>query len=404
MSRHRGRPEPVARLLASYSCAATANGLPWPLLLVLVWDEYAAGPHGVWVVGLAGAARMVPYVLLSWAVGSLGDHVRRDRLVRATLVLRLACLAGAGLAVAADRVGLAVVGATLAVAAGTPTFPALAASLPTVAPERKVRATEALVTIEVSSWVVGPALGGLMLAPPTRGWTLPLAVVLTAAAWVLIADVELPGPAERATDAVSGMLRAVASRPTAVGVLVVAGALNLSLTVTGIALLPLAHRSWDTGDAEFGLATALLGFGALGGPVLARLVTATVGRGLVALAVSLAVVAVSPVPWVALLPLALGGATAVVVESLLTGRLQDAMPDHYRAGALGLADSVMVGAALVGSLVTPALAEVVGPRPTVLLAAAAALVALVCWSRQSVVATASPAMVASGVPVPTMPG
>ena len=102
-------------------------------------------------------------------------------------------------------------------------------------------------------------------------------------------------------------------------------------------------------------------------------------RGLAALAAALLVVAVSPVPWVALVPLALGGATAVVVESLLTGRLQDAMPDHYRAGALGVADSVMVGACLVGSLVTPALVEAVGPRPTVLVGGAAALVArLVC--------------------------
>jgi len=122
------------------------------------------------------------------------------------------------------------------------------------------------------------------------------------------------------------------------------------------------------------VATAFLGFGALAGPLLARLVTATVRRGLVALAGALLVVAVSPVPWVALVPLALGGAAAVLVESLLTGRLQDAMPDKYRAGTLGVADSVMVGACLLGSLVTPALVEVVGPR--VLLALAATTIVL----------------------------
>ena len=400
----------VGRLLVSYSCASVANGLPWPLLLVLVWDRYGASPHGVWVVGLAGAARMMPYVLLSWAVGSLGDHVRRDRLVRATYVLRLVCLTGAGLALADDRVGWGVLAATLAVTVGTPTFPTIAASLPTVAPAERVsvgRATEALVTIEVSAWVVGPALGGLLLAPVTRPWTLAVAVGLTLVAWFLVADVELPGPAETAQDAVGGMLRAVGSCPPAIAALAVAGALNLALTVTGVALLPLAHDGWGRDDTAFGVATAFLGFGALGGPLLARLVTASVGRGLVALARALLVVAVSPVPWVALVPLALGGATAVVVESLLTGRLQDSMPDHYRAGALGVADSVMVGACLVGSLVTPALVAVLGPRPTVLLAAAAALGGLGCWTRgrtrttgqtvgaalgQSVVATPSPSI------------
>ncbi len=374
---HRGRPGPVGRLLSSYTCAALASGLPWPLLLVLVWDAYGAGPHGVWIVGLAGAARMAPYVLLSWAVGSLGDHVRRDWLVRTTLLLRLVCLGGAGLAVAGDRVGAAVLAATLAVAVGTPTFPAIAASLPTVAPAQKVRATEALVTIEVSSWVVGPALGGLMLAPVARAWTLPVAVALTAVAWLLLAGVELPGPLERATDAVSGMLRAVASRPAAVGALVVAGALNLAVTVTGVALLPLAHHSWGSDDAAFGLATAFLGFGALGGPLIARLCTPTVLRGLVALTASLLVVALSPVPWVALVPLALGGASAVVVESVLTGRLQDAMPDQYRSGALGVADSVMVSACLVGSLVTPALVELVGPRWLIVAASAFAVLPIV---------------------------
>ena len=94
----------VGRVLASYAFGSVANGLPWPLLLVLVWQEYGDGPYGAWAVGLAGAARMLPYVLLSWAVGSLGDHVRRDRLVRATLVLRVVFLAAAAFAVEQDAV------------------------------------------------------------------------------------------------------------------------------------------------------------------------------------------------------------------------------------------------------------------------------------------------------------
>ena len=101
------------RLLVSYAFASIGTGLPWPLLLVLVWDQYGAAPHGVWIVGLAGAARMAPYVLLSWAVGSLGDHLRRDRLIRATLGLRFVFLAVAAVAVHADRVGIAVVAAAL---------------------------------------------------------------------------------------------------------------------------------------------------------------------------------------------------------------------------------------------------------------------------------------------------
>lgn len=377
MTSHRGSRPVVGRLLTAYACATVAVGLPWPLLLVLVWDRYGDGAHGAWVVGLAGAARMAPYVLCSWAVGNLGDHVRRDRLVRATMVLRLAFLLTAAVAVAGDQVGLGVVAAALAVLGGTPAYPAIAAALPALAGDRRARATELLVTIEVSSWVVGPALGGLLLAEELRPWTLPVAVALAGAGLALSTGSSIPGPVERAPDAVAGMLRAVARCRPALGALGIAGLLNLTITVTGVVLLPLSQDAWGRGDAGFGLATACLGFGALGAPALARLVTATTGRGLTAVAVAVALVAATPVPWPALPLLALAGAGAVVIESLLTGTLQDAVPDRYRAGALGLADTVMVGACLVGSLVAPALARYAGARPALLLVAVAAVLPVV---------------------------
>ncbi len=364
----------VRRLLAAYGCAALATGLPWPLLLVLVWDRYGDGSHGAWVVGLAGAARMAPYVLLSWALGSLGDHVRRDRLVRATMLLRLACLTAAAVAVAGDRIGLGVVFASLAVLCGTPAYPAVAAALPELAGPQRAKATEALVTIEVSAWVVGPALGGLMLAQPLRPWTLAVAVALGGAGLALSTGISIPGPVERAPDAVAGMLRHVVGCRPALVALAVAGLLNLVDTVTGFALLPLSEDGWHRGDTTFGLATACLGFGALGAPLLARLATATVPRGLLVIGAAVALVAATPVPWPALPLLALVGATSVVVESLLTGTLQDAVPDRYRAGALGVADTVMVGACLVGSLAAPGLARYAGARPALVLVALAAVV------------------------------
>jgi MFS family permease len=366
----------VRRLLVAYGCASLAIGLPWPLLLVLVWDRYGDGPHAALAVGLAGAARMAPYVLLSWAVGSLGDHVRRDRLVRATMALRLAFLVAAAGAVANDRVELGVVAAALAVTCGTPAYPAIAASLPELAGQRRAGATEALVTIEVSAWVVGPALGGLLLVQPLRPWTFIAASALAAGGLLLSVGIAIPGPAEKAPDAVAGMLREVLGCPPARSALGYAGLLNLVGTASAITLLPLSEESWHRGDAAFGLATACLGFGALGAPLLSRLALpfggATIPRGLILIAAALALVAATPVPWPALPLLAVAGATGVMVESLMTGTLQDAVPDRYRAGALGLADSVMVGACLLGSLVAPALARYAGARPALLLVALAA--------------------------------
>ncbi|HRD62564.1 MAG TPA: hypothetical protein PL137_16775, partial [Nocardioides sp.] len=48
------------------------------------------------------------------------------------------------------------------------------------------------------------------------------------------------------------------------------------------------------------------------------------------------------------------------------------VPDRYRAGALGLGDTIMVSACLVGSLVAPALARYAGARVALLLVALAA--------------------------------
>jgi MFS family permease len=373
----------LGRLLAAYACSSVATGLPWPLLLVLVWDRYGDGPHGALVVGLAGAARMAPYVLLSWAVGSLGDHVRRDRLVVATSALRLVFLLAAAAAVAADQVGLGVLAAALAVLCGTPTYPTIAAALPALAGPHRARATELLVTIEVSAWVVGPAVGGLLLAQSLRPWTLVAAAALAALGLVFSTGISIPGPVERAPDAVAGMLREVLRCRPALGALGLAGLLNVVITVAGLALLPLSDESWGRGDAGFGMATACLGFGALGAPVLARLALrfggATTTRGMATIGVAVAVVAATPVPWPALPVLAVAGASCAVVESLLTGTLQDAVPDRYRAGALGLADTVMVGGCLVGSLIAPTLARYAGARPALLLAALAAVLPVLAF-------------------------
>ena len=164
------------------------------------------------------------------------------------MALRLLFLAVAGVALAGDRIALGVVAAALAV-------------LPVRRPIRRSRprcrgwpgtgraATDLLVTIEVSSWVVGPALGGLFLGESMRPWTLPVAVALAGAGLALSAGISVPSPVDRAPDAVAGMLRAVLRCQPALRALGLAGLLNLVATVTGVVLLPFSTESWGRGDA-----------------------------------------------------------------------------------------------------------------------------------------------------------
>jgi MFS family permease len=362
----------VGRTLASYAAASVALSLPWPLLLVLAWEQYGDAAHGALVIGAVGAARMLPYVLLSWVVGSLGDRGSRERLLVGTLLLRVGCLAVLVVAVPAGRLGPAVVAAALAKACGTPAYPTVAAAMPRLAGRRSRRATEVLVTVEVAAWVVGPALGGLMLQPWARPLVPVVALGLTVLATGLAWGVPLPGPVtdRRTREAVSGMLRTVRATPAVLAALGAGGLVNVVAAATAVALLPLTQDTWGQPAAGFGVATAWLGFGALAAPLLWWVPGAARSRGRWGLAViglAVAWVAVSPVPAAALPVLGLAGALSVAVECAVTETLQTEVPDDHRAGVLGLADAVMVSSAMAGSFLAPLLAEELGPRSALVL-------------------------------------
>ena len=55
------RERRIVRLLTGHALAATAMSMPWPWLLVLVWND----SHDRALLGLAASARMLPYVACS---------------------------------------------------------------------------------------------------------------------------------------------------------------------------------------------------------------------------------------------------------------------------------------------------------------------------------------------------
>ena len=358
------------RVLAGHALVSLALSLPWPLLLAAVWGR-TGDP---WLLGLVGALRMLPYAACSWWLPAVADRWGRRRVLRVSVWARVALLATGAVALVLGALAVAVVAATLAVLVATPAYPALAASLPALAGPGARRATDLLVTVEVSSFVVGPALGGLLLV--VRPSVTAALVVLAAVAGAALLDgVRLPAPAGAAT---GGQLGALRSRPVLRALGLLAG-LNAVLAVAGLALLPLSGGSWSGGWASehaYGVASAVLGLGALAAPALTRLGHSSSARsrlGLGALALALAVVATAPsVAW-SLVPLVLAGAAAVHVEGAVTGALQEAVPDRHRAGVLGAADAAMVGAAMLGSLVAPTLAQGLGGPVLLGLLGAAAL-------------------------------
>lgn len=378
------------RTIASHALAAVGMSLPWPLLVLLVWEQTSDG----WAVGLAGAARMLPYVALSWAAGRLADRFARDRIVRLTLVARTLSLLVVAAALASGQTWLALGAATIAIAVATPAYPALAAGMPGLAGERTERATSLLVTCEVASFVVGPALGGLLLTPATRDLVPWAAVVCVVGAWLLFEGVRLPAPVSVvALTRETGVVAALRSSSALRGAVAAVAVVNAVAASVGLALLPLAAGWMPDEGTAFGIATGALGFGALGGPVLGRLGARWrlgARAWLVVLAVAVAAVALAPTLWVAVPLLAIAGASAVQLEIVATALVQRAAPDRLRASVLGLTDTAMVAAALLGALVAPILATALGPEVVVLLAASGSLAA-VLLVRRPVEVAAEPA-------------
>lgn len=383
-----GRPAPgVRRLLGSHACSALAMSMPWPGLLVAVSQSTHSGS---WL-SATGAARMAPYVLLSWCAGAIADRPGRTRLVRRSAVSRAAVLAATVLLVASGHVLAAVLSATLVVALGTPAFPAIAASLPRLTGGTGGRATELLVTIEVAAFAVGASVGGLVLAvvPGTRSAIVSLtglSFALAAAGAVLLRGLRLPDNAAGVGEprrssvgvGVTTCVRLLTRTGPALRAVIAVVAANAVIGLMDVALLPMADSWWRAGPSAFGLATAALGLGALGGPAAGRLLGLTAsrpGRALFVTGLPLALTGLTPAAGWALVPLVVAGAASVQVETGSTAAIQRHIPDHLQGSALGLVDALMVGGGLLGAAAAPLLCQL-GGAPVVIVAAGVLTIAV----------------------------
>jgi MFS family permease len=349
-----------ARLLLAHAMTATAMAMPWPALLARVWSDTQSDG---WL-GLAGASRMLPYVLLSAVAGILADRYRRTTVLRWSAGLRGVLLVACAVALHADALGWAVGLAVLTVALGTPAYPAAVAALPQLTRGDSGRLLGLLVTVEVSAFVVGPAAGGLLLGVGDAAWSVAAGAAIGVLAVPLLAGLDSGRPRFASTVGEVGRLRAVLGSPGVPAVIAVVALVNFTESAASVGLLSLSHDRWGTGDRGFGIGTAALGFGSMAAPLVALLVRL---RGsLLLTAGGLAAAGAAPGVLLAAGPLAVSGAAGTTVECVVTDVLQRAVPDRVRAFSLGLTDSVMVLAAALGALLAPQLTSAVGPVPTLL--------------------------------------
>ena len=369
---------PLTRLLGGEFVSAIGDWLYIVAILVVIYRE-TADPT---LLGAFGALRTLPYVVLSIPAGIVADRVDRRLILLVTDLARAACMVGMGILVATDGPVVAIIAlSVLAACFSTFFYPAIGAYIPALAgDERQLGpANSAWASLDNVGFVIGPALGGLLVA--AGGVTFAFAI--NAATFLVIAVIlwglppsyggarSAPKPAEvaaiPATPEAPADVRSIARPMAGIGLLHFTG----YLLVGGIPVLTvlLATDVLHAGEAATGLLNTAIGIGGVTGAVvsgalvLRRHLAPALTLGVLSIAAGLVVMGASGFVVGAMVAIALASAGNLVLEVVTTTIFQRVVPDRIRGRGLGVLMTVGTLAEALGSLILPILVAAGGPWP-----------------------------------------
>lgn len=390
----------LMRLLAGEFISSIGDWLYLVALLVVVYER-SADPV---LLGIVGAARVLPYVVLSVPAGIAADRYDRRLVLLATDVARGAIMLGLAALVALDGPLWAIVAlAVLATCFSSFFGPTIGAFLPTLVGDesRLGPANSAWASLDKLAFVIGPAIGGLIIA--SSG--LALAFLLNAASFAVVAVVLWRLPRRSADDPTSAPAAPSASSVAKSGAAEsgggetaprIGGAVALR-PIVGLALLDvagsfafgglsvltvvLAGSAFGTSDAATGYLNAAIGVGGVIGALIAgslvlrpRLAPLLVG-GAVTLGAGLAALGATDALLPALIAMTIASAGSLLVEVVDATIFQRVVPDELRGRALGAVATVATLAYAGGSFAIPVLASAVGTAPVLASCGATVVVA-----------------------------
>jgi len=381
----RGNPA-LGRLLAGEFISGIGDWLYMVAILVVIYAESQSAV----LLGVVGAARVLPYIVLSVPAGIIVDRYDRRLVLLVTDVARGFLMVLLAVLVTIDAPVLAVVGASIVAASFSVFFgPAITAYLPTLVDEDELGpANSAWATLDSIAFIIGPAVAGVLIAVGGLG----LAFLLNAASFAVVAVVlwRLPPArpvAERASDVADGAsadtaggrVRHVGRRLAGPFLLdsatsLVGGGLGVLTVVIAIDVIGAGEEGTGFLNAATGAGGVMAGLAA--GALLARSlgVPLLLGGGISAL--GLVGLAVSPqlLPAMVAIGVAVGG--LLLLDVVTTTLVQRAIPDALRGRVMGALQTSSALFMAGGSLGLPILAEVVGVGPVLI--GSGGVVALVC--------------------------
>jgi MFS family permease len=340
-------------------------------LIALVVDVFDRTGSGKWVAALL-VVEFLPMVVIGLLLGPLVDRYSRREIMIGSDLIRFAVFLALPFAP-----GPATIVALAAVVGFATGFfrPAVYAGMPNlVDPDDLPNANSLFQTVENLTWMVGPLLGGALLA--ISGPDVPYAV--NAATFLFSALLLVRIPAERLQagaaaseghlrDLAAGFTLVVRSRPL-LTVLVTWTIVMFGNAAVNVAEVSLAKVSFDAGDFGLGVLMTAAGLGLLAGSVVAggwletRRVSVVYGTALVLMATGIATAAVAPNAWVAavcVIVFGFGNGVATVCNPYF---VQMGARDELRGRAFTVIMSVNAFALGVGMAIAGPFTDAAGAR------------------------------------------
>jgi len=340
----------------------------WAHVVALAVYAYDSG--GVLAVGIVGLLRVLPSAFAVPFASLLADRFPRQRVLMYVHAARAVALGAGAALIALDGPPAAVYAtASIAALAATPFRPAHWALLPVLArnPGELVAANVSSSTIESLGALLGPALGGVVLAFGSPSVVFALSAVTFVGSALLLAGTRgaeprrpLAGRESVLRSALAGF-RVLAADPQPrllIGLFIaqasVRGLLNVLVVATAFELLAIGDSGVGFLNAAFGAGGLLGAFGALG-LVARRRLAYPFGAALVLWGAPIALIGIWPHEWVALVALALvglGNSVLDVAGFTLVQRIVDGAVLGRVFGVLETGSYAGVG---LGGILTPAL-------------------------------------------------
>ena len=375
--------------VASLGRAVSVVGDEVALVALLLWASTAG--HGPALVAALVLAAAVPQLLLAPVSGLAADRLPVRHLVVVTALVQAALCVGLAL-VLPDGAVAAVVALVLLRAAGQSFLgPAWQTWVPSLVPaERLTAALSTVQTATATAALVGPLLGGLLVAGAGARW----ALLLDAATFVLIALAALAvaqvpdrssgvgNPQGRERGELTAGLRVVAADPVIRGFVVVVATVVLALGALNVAEVFLVTQEIGAGPTAYGVLATIFAAGLMVGSWLARRVggdraaaVALVG-GTLLMACAAVLLGLAPTVLVAAVAAALIGAGNGLLNVLGQVLMVRRAPREVLGRVVSVLQAVVGAGALVATAAGGLLLTTVGSRTVVVGSGVATALAL----------------------------